>query len=88
MSTPNAAVPEAKDGTKVPVSIVYRIDTKRDGTAPLYQYAYGSYGISTDPSFNTVTLPAGLDKGLIVSGSGSIRGYGGVAKSDHRPHQH
>ncbi|GAA3264332.1 hypothetical protein GCM10020258_30650 [Sphingomonas yabuuchiae] len=39
----------ARDGTRIPVSIVYRKGVKRDGTAPLFQYAYGSYGISTDP---------------------------------------
>ncbi len=39
----------ARDGTRIPVSLVYRRGVKRDGTAPLFQYAYGSYGNSTDP---------------------------------------
>lgn len=42
----------ARDGTKIPVSIVHRKDFVRDGTAALLQYAYGSYGISMDPRFN------------------------------------
>ncbi len=36
----------ARDGTQVPVSIVYRKGFKKDGTAPLLQYGYGSYGLS------------------------------------------
>ena len=38
----------ARDGAKVPVSLVYRNGFKKDGTAALYQYAYGSYGMSMD----------------------------------------
>ena len=41
----------ARDGTRVPVSVVYKKGLKRDGTAPLYQYGYGSYGSSLDPGF-------------------------------------
>ena len=41
----------ASDGTKIPVSIVYRAGTALDGTAPLLQYSYGSYGSSTEPYF-------------------------------------
>ena len=48
---------EARDGKKVPVSLVYRKDTfKKDGTNPLYQYAYGSYGHTIDPSFSVSRL--------------------------------
>ena len=39
----------ARDGTEVPVSVAHAKGTPINGTAPLYQYAYGSYGISTDP---------------------------------------
>lgn len=56
----------ARDGTKVPVSIVYRRGTKRDGTAPLFQYAYGSYGISTDPAVDPARLPL-LDRGVVYA---------------------
>ena len=43
----------AKDGTKIPVSIVYKKGFKKDGNGPLLLYAYGSYGISTDTYFFT-----------------------------------
>ncbi len=46
----------AKDGTKVPVSIVYKKGFKKDGTAPLLLYGYGSYGASMDASFSSVRL--------------------------------
>ena len=56
----------ARDGTKVPVSLVYHKDTPRDGSAPLYQYAYGSYGYSTDPYFSRTWLSL-LDRGFMVA---------------------
>ena len=46
----------AKDGTRVPVSIVYKKGFKKDGTQPLLLYAYGSYGNSTDATFNSARL--------------------------------
>ncbi len=46
----------AKDGTKVPISIVYKKGFNKDGNAPLLLYAYGSYGYSTDASFSSVRL--------------------------------
>jgi oligopeptidase B len=46
----------AKDGTKVPVSVVYKKGFNKDGTAPLLLYAYGSYGNSTDASFSSARL--------------------------------
>jgi oligopeptidase B len=56
----------ARDGTQIPVSIAYRRDTPLDGSAPLYQTAYGSYGLSYDPLFrpNWVSL---LDRGFVVA---------------------
>ena len=56
----------ARDGRQIPVSIVYRTGTPRDGSAPLYQYGYGSYGSSTDPVFrgDWVSL---LDRGFVVA---------------------
>jgi oligopeptidase B len=56
----------ARDGTRVPVSIVYRRGFERDGTAALYQYAYGSYGASTDPSFSSQRLSL-LDRGVVFA---------------------
>lgn len=56
----------ARDGTQIPVSVAYGKGTPLDGSAPLYQYAYGSYGISTDPMFrpNWVSL---LHRGFVVA---------------------
>lgn len=56
----------ARDGKQIPASVAYRKSTRLDGTAPLYQYAYGSYGHSTDPTFrsNWVSL---LDRGFVVA---------------------
>lgn len=56
----------ATDGTKVPVSLVYKKGVKKDGNAPLLLYAYGSYGMSMDPSFNSSRLSL-LDRGFIYA---------------------
>ena len=56
----------ARDGTEVPVSIVYRKGTPKDGTAPLLLYGYGSYGASMDPYFSSVRLSL-LDRGFIYA---------------------
>jgi Protease II len=56
----------ARDGAKIPVSIVYKKGFRRDGTAPLFQYAYGSYGISQDPAFNLATVSL-LDRGVVYA---------------------
>lgn len=56
----------ARDGTKVPVSLAYRRGTPLDGTAPLYQYGYGSYGFSSDPRFHSDWLSL-LDRGFVVA---------------------
>ena len=56
----------ARDGTKIPVSLVYRKGFAKDGTAAMYQYAYGSYGNSSDPRFNLV-LPSLLDRGVVYA---------------------
>jgi oligopeptidase B len=53
----------AKDGTKIPISIVYKKGFKRDGKSPLFQYAYGSYGYSMDASFSSTRLSL-LDRGF------------------------
>lgn len=56
----------ARDGVRVPVSLVYRKGVKRDGTAPLFQYAYGSYGFSTDPGVDPGRI-ALLDRGVVYA---------------------
>ena len=64
----------ASDGTKIPMSIVYRRNVKLDGSAPLLLYGYGSYGISISPGFSASRL-ALLDRGVIYV-IGHIRGGG------------
>ena len=56
----------ARDGVKVPVSVVYRKGFKRDGTAAMLQYAYGSYGISSDPAFSVANISL-LDRGMVYA---------------------
>jgi oligopeptidase B len=56
----------ARDGTKVPVSLVYKNGFKRDGTAAMLQYAYGSYGSSEDPEWSP-TVPSLLDRGMVYA---------------------
>lgn len=56
----------ARDGAQVPVSIVYRKDTPRDGSAPLFVYGYGSYGYTIDPDF-TASWVSLLDRGFVVA---------------------
>jgi len=54
------------DGTKVPISIVYRKGIKKDGKNPLLLYAYGSYGATMDPYFSSTRLSL-LDRGFIYA---------------------
>ncbi|WP_159779555.1 S9 family peptidase [Flavobacterium sp. 9AF] len=56
----------ATDGTKVPISMVYRKGMKKDGSNPFLLYAYGSYGASMDPYFSTTRLSL-LDRGFIYA---------------------
>jgi oligopeptidase B len=55
-----------RDGVEVPVSMVYHVDTPRDGSAPLLQYAYGSYGYSIPPTFSYSRISL-LDRGFIFA---------------------
>jgi oligopeptidase B len=56
----------ARDGSRIPVSLVYRKGFLRDGSSPLLQYAYGAYGLSTDPSFSSARLSL-LDRGFVYA---------------------
>lgn len=56
----------ARDGVKVPVSLVMKKGTKLDGKSPMFLYAYGSYGYSTMPSFSTARLSL-VDRGMIFA---------------------
>ena len=56
----------APDGTRVPVSLVYRLPLERDGHRPLLLQGYGSYGYSFDPGFSSNALSL-LDRGWVVA---------------------
>lgn len=56
----------ARDGAKVPVSVVYKNGTPKDGSAPLLLYSYGAYGYSTDAGFNSNRLSL-LDRGFVFA---------------------
>lgn len=57
---------KASDGTKIPVSLVYKKDTKLNCNTPLLLYGYGAYGISMDTYFSSVRLSL-LDRGFIYA---------------------
>ncbi len=71
----------AADGVKVPVSIVYRKELKRDGQRPMLLEGYGSYGIPNDIDFSSNRLSL-LDRG-VVFGIAHIRGGGELGKEWH-----
>lgn len=71
----------ARDGTLVPLSIVHRKDLKLDGNNPTLLYAYGSYGISTEPSFSAGRL-AFLERGGIYAYA-HVRGGGEYGEEWH-----
>lgn len=62
----------ARDGVKIPISLVYKKGLKLNGSNPLLQYAYGSYGSTIDPSFSSIRLSL-LDRGFVYAIS-HIRG--------------
>lgn len=56
----------ARDGVKVPISILYKKGFKRDGSAPCHLTGYGSYGYSYDPYFNRDKISL-VDRGFVVA---------------------
>jgi oligopeptidase B len=64
----------SRDGTRVPISLVYRKGLVLDGRAPLLLYAYGSYGVSMAPTFSSNRLSL-LDRGFVFA-TAYIRGGG------------
>lgn len=71
----------AQDGTRIPVSLVYKKGVKRDGSSPLLQYGYGSYGASSPPTFSSSRLSL-LDRGVIYA-IAHIRGGGDMGEEWH-----
>ena len=78
------------DGELVPVSLVYRKETKLDGSAPLLLYGYGAYGVSIPSGFNTSILSL-VDRGFVYAVAhirgGKERGYRwyDAGKREHKP---
>ncbi len=56
----------ARDGAKIPISLVYKKTTELNGETPLLQYGYGSYGYNIDPSFSTSRLSL-LNRGFVFA---------------------
>jgi oligopeptidase B len=81
---------ESHDGELVPVSLVYRKETKLDGTAPLLLYGYGAYGVSIPSGFSTSILSL-VDRGFVYAiahiRGGKERGYRwyDAGKREHKP---
>jgi len=68
----------ASDGTRVPMSLVYKKGLKRDGRNPCYLYGYGSYGASMDPGFDSKRLSL-LDRGFVFA-IAHVRGGGEMGR--------
>jgi oligopeptidase B len=68
----------AADGTRVPLSIVYRRDTRGNGPSPLLLYGYGSYEVSIDPTFSAARVSL-LDRGVVFA-IAHIRGGGELGR--------
>jgi oligopeptidase B len=69
----------ATDGTRVPISIVYRKDARRGADSPLLLYGYGAYGVSVEPHFvaNRISL---LDRGVVFA-IAHVRGGGDLGRA-------
>jgi oligopeptidase B len=71
----------AADGTKIPISLVYRADLRKAGPQPLFLYGYGSYGYSLPDSFSSSRLSL-LDRGVIYAVA-HVRGGGEMGEPWH-----
>jgi oligopeptidase B len=69
----------ARDGTRVPISLVYRKDRRRASPQPLLLYGYGAYGIPIDPAFSQTRVSL-LDRGLVFA-IAHIRGGGDLGRT-------
>lgn len=68
----------ASDGTKIPISLVYKKGISKDGTNPLYLYGYGAYGFPTEPAFSSNRISL-LDRGFVYA-MAHIRGGGDMGE--------
>jgi oligopeptidase B len=71
----------ARDGTPIPVSLVFKKGTRPDGTHPLYLYGYGSYGLPTPLTFSSERVSL-LDRGFVYAVA-HVRGSGDLGKRWH-----
>ena len=71
----------ARDGVKVPISILFKKGMKRDGQAPLFLYAYGSYGYGQPATFSSSRLSL-LDRGMVFA-IAHIRGGNELGETWH-----
>ena len=71
----------ARDGTRIPISLVYRIDLRRGAAQPLLLYGYGAYGYPLDVDFSSTRLSL-LDRGVIFA-CAHVRGGGEMGKRWH-----
>jgi len=71
----------AKDGVRVPTTVLYRKDTFKKGANPLFVYGYGSYGVTIPDTFSVSKLPL-LDRG-VVTAVAHIRGGGELGEAWH-----
>jgi oligopeptidase B len=69
---------EAPDGTRVPISIVYRRDQRGDAPSPMLLYGYGSYEVSIDPTFSAARVSL-LDRGVVFA-IAHVRGGGELGR--------
>ena len=69
----------APDGTRVPISVVHRVDAPPDGTHPCLRYGYGAYEISIDPTFSAARVSL-LDRGMTFA-IAHVRGGGELGRA-------
>jgi oligopeptidase B len=69
---------KADDGTKIPISLVYKKGMEKNGSNPLFLYGYGSYGYSSEPYFTPNRLSL-LDRGFVYA-IAHIRGGGEMGR--------
>ncbi len=72
----------AADGVAIPISLVYRRDLVRDGSAPLLLYGYGSYGVSIEARFSPARLSL-LERGIVFA-IAHIRGGGELGRGGYQ----